>query len=264
MIEPTPHGYAVLLAEDNPVNRLLAVKLLERRGHRAAVADNGRLALEAWRAGEFDFILMDMMMPEMDGLETTRRIRAEEASRGAGHVPIIAMTANAMTGDRERCLDAGMDGYVSKPVTPETLYREIERVMGERSVATGGPGRHVDPRIEPDLPVFDRADALSRIADDEELLATLVDMFIEDAPRHLAEIDAALASADWHRLARGAHDLKGVLATFSARRGEDLARQLEQACKSGREVACAGLVAGLRREVAEFLAAWRAAAPRRA
>jgi len=268
--------YTVLLAEDNPVNQLLAVKLLEKRGHEVRVADNGVQALEAWRGGGFDFILMDMMMPEMDGLEATRRIRAEETSRGGGHVPIVAMTANAMTGDWERCLAAGMDGYVSKPVKPETLYQEIDRVMAGRPGSAGDVARagkngieDVDaPRIEPpnslELPVFDRAEALSRIGDDEELLATLIEMFVQDGPSYLEEIDAALAAADWNRLAHGAHALKGVLATFSARRGENLAGQLEQACKSGQGAACAELVPRLHQEVAAFLGAWEADARTRA
>jgi len=243
---------AILLAEDNKVNQMLAVKLLERQGHAVTVAENGRLALEAWRSGRFDLILMDMMMPEMDGLEATRRIRAEEQARGGGRIPIVAMTANAMTGDRERCLGAGMDGYVSKPVKPEVLFQEIERVMGAfPQAAVPRAGREADAG----LPVFDRADALSRIGDDEELLNSLITMFIEDAPRYLTEIDAALAAADWPRLGHAAHSLKGVLATFSARRGTELASQLEQAGKNGQAAVGAELIPLLRREVVAFIEA---------
>jgi CheY-like chemotaxis protein/HPt (histidine-containing phosphotransfer) domain-containing protein len=275
-LRETRPRYAVLLAEDNPVNQLLAVKLLEKQGHEVRVADNGLQALEAWRGGGFDFILMDMMMPEMDGLEATRRIRAEEASRGGGRVPIVAMTANAMTGDRERCLAAGMDGYVSKPVKPETLYQEIDRVMAGRpgspkDVVLAGKkeiegidARKIEEPNSSESPVFDRTDALSRIGDDEELLATLIEMFVQEGPRSLADIDAALAAADWNRLAHGAHALKGVLATFSARRGEEVAGQLEQACKAGRVAACAELVPRLHQEVAAFLGAWEAACRPRA
>jgi PAS domain S-box-containing protein len=119
----------ILLAEDNPVNSMLAIALLEKRGHRVTAVEDGVQVMAAYSPGLFDLILMDIMMPEMDGLEATRRIRAEEPGRGGGRIPIIAMTANAMTGDRELCLDAGMDGYISKPVKPEALDREIERVM---------------------------------------------------------------------------------------------------------------------------------------
>ncbi len=245
-------SYHVLLAEDNKVNQMLAVKLLKKRGHEVTVAENGVLALESWRTRPFDFILMDMMMPEMDGLETTRRIRAEEAARGGERIPIIAMTANAMTGDRERCFDAGMDGYVSKPVRPETLYQEIERVLGGRpGTAASGPAT----AAADEEPVYDRAEALARIAGDEELLDTLIQMFRDDAPRYLSELDEALAASAWPRLARAAHTLKGVLATFSARRGERVTRELEEAAKSGRAADCPHLVVRARREVESFLKA---------
>jgi CheY-like chemotaxis protein len=117
----------VLLAEDSLVNQKLAVGLLERQHHEVAVADNGLAAVEAWRDGSFDLILMDVQMPEMDGLEATRAIRAAEED-GGGHVPIIAMTAHAMKGDRERCLKAGMDGYVAKPIRIADVLSEVERL----------------------------------------------------------------------------------------------------------------------------------------
>ena len=245
-------GYHVLLAEDNKINQMLAVKLLKKRGHEVTVAENGALALESWRSLRFDFILMDMMMPEMDGLEATRRIRAEEAARSGERIPIIAMTANAMIGDRERCFEAGMDGYVSKPVKPETLYQEIERVLGGRAGAASPPPAKAGGDDEP---VYNRADALARIADDEELLDTLIQMFRDDAPRYLSELEESLAASDWASLGRAAHTLKGVLATFSARRGERVTKELEAAAKSGRAADCADLVARARGEVETFLKA---------
>jgi signal transduction histidine kinase/CheY-like chemotaxis protein/HPt (histidine-containing phosphotransfer) domain-containing protein len=244
--------YTILLAEDNPVNQKLAVKLLEKQGHTVRVADNGRLAVEAWRQGGHDFVLMDMMMPEMDGLEATRRIREEEQTRG-GRIPIIAMTANAMQGDRERCLDAGMDGYVSKPVKPEVLYQEIERVLGASATATNKAPVTTPAADAEELPIYDRADALSRIADDEELLATLIDMFVADAPNYLTEIDVALEARDWNRLTRAAHTLKGVLATFSARRGETAAKALEIAAKACDVAACGEHAAQASKAVQQFL-----------
>ncbi len=130
-------GYSILLAEDNAVNQKLAATLLTKQGHRVSVAANGLLALEAWRGGGYDLILMDVMMPEMDGFEATRQLRAEElAARRAGtapdRIPIVAMTANAMQGDEQRCLDSGMDGYVAKPIERLKLFQEIERVMAVR------------------------------------------------------------------------------------------------------------------------------------
>jgi CheY-like chemotaxis protein len=123
----------VLLAEDNPVNRLLAIRLLEKRGHSVAVAGNGREALDATEQRIFDVVLMDLEMPEMSGLEATVAIRRREQRTGM-RIPIIAMTAHAMIGDRERCLGVGMDGYVSKPVRADELYAALENVTLNQSV----------------------------------------------------------------------------------------------------------------------------------
>jgi CheY-like chemotaxis protein len=119
-----------LLAEDNPINRLVAVRLLEKRGHTVVVAVNGRDALEKLDQDCFDLVLMDVQMPEMDGFEATAMLRENERATGY-HVPVLAMTAHAMQGDRERCLAAGMDGYVSKPVNVDNLFSTIERALAE-------------------------------------------------------------------------------------------------------------------------------------
>ncbi|MEW6678026.1 MAG: response regulator [Pseudomonadota bacterium] len=251
---PTPQLH-ILLAEDNVVNQKLAVKLLEKQQHQVTVADNGLLAVKAWQeaaasAAPYDLILMDMMMPEMDGLEATRRVRELEQGTGA-RTPIIAMTANAMQGDRERCLEAGMDGYVSKPVKPESLFGEIQRVItqdGPRETVPSNPADETSTEA-----IFDRADALSRIADDEELLATLIEMFRNDAPAYLAEIESALNGGDQSRLIRGAHTLKGVLATFSARRAEALTRTIEEHAKAGDINTCGTHLPALKRELDAFL-----------
>lgn len=116
----------ILLVEDNPVNQTLALRLLEKRGCTVSIASNGKEALKSLEGESFDLILMDIEMPEMNGFETTKAIRNAEELSGA-HIPIIAMTAHAMTGDRERCLDAGMDGYVSKPVDSEELFSTIDK-----------------------------------------------------------------------------------------------------------------------------------------
>ncbi len=122
----------ILLAEDNAVNQKFAVRAIEKAGHSVVVANNGREAVDAWERESYDVVLMDVQMPEMDGLEATARIRDLEQQREpARRTPIIAMTANAMKGDRERCLEAGMDGYISKPVRRAALFAEIERVLGD-------------------------------------------------------------------------------------------------------------------------------------
>jgi CheY-like chemotaxis protein len=135
----------VLLAEDNVVNQRLAMRTLEKRGHQVVVVTNGRDAVAALDGGEFDLVLMDVQMPEMDGLDATRTIRAREAAAGGVRIPIIAMTAHAMKGDRERCLLAGMDDYVSKPVQPAELFETIERLLP-------AGGRHADGIIASNPP----------------------------------------------------------------------------------------------------------------
>jgi CheY-like chemotaxis protein len=127
---PSPHRppLKILLAEDSVVNQKLAVALLNRQGHDVTVANNGLEAIAALEAGDFELVLMDVQMPEMDGLEATRRIRQREQPLGR-HTPVIAMTAYALKGDRERCLEAGMDGYVAKPVRPKELVQAIDAVV---------------------------------------------------------------------------------------------------------------------------------------
>ena len=124
-------GIRILLAEDNPVNQKLAVRLLEKRGHSVVVATNGLEALEALEHERFDLVLMDVQMPEMSGLEATEAIRFKERETGR-HIPIIAMTAHAMRGDRERCLESGMDGYATKPLSIGELVKTMEEVMEKR------------------------------------------------------------------------------------------------------------------------------------
>ncbi len=136
--DSAPSGLRILLAEDSQINQLLAVTLLEKQKHRVVVAADGEQVLEALGHSDFDLILMDVQMPKMDGLEATARIRRQEAQRG-GHMPIIAMTANTMQGDRERCLQAGMDGYIPKPLQREQLHKTIEVVLGAAGVPDSTP-----------------------------------------------------------------------------------------------------------------------------
>jgi CheY-like chemotaxis protein len=129
---PSLQSLRVLLAEDNPVNVKFALKLLEREGHTVTLAGNGKQAVDLYQSSAFDIVLMDVQMPEMDGLDATRAIRQIEMDRNGIHIPIIAMTANAMAGDREMCMQAGMDGYVAKPVKKDALFAEIGRVLTKR------------------------------------------------------------------------------------------------------------------------------------
>jgi PAS domain S-box-containing protein len=240
----------VLLAEDNPVNQQVAHRLLERMGHRVTVVPDGVDCLVAWQAGGHDLILMDMMMPGMDGLETTRQIRSREDA-GGGHIPIVAMTASVMPGDRERCLGAGMDGYVAKPVRREELHAEIDRILKRETAAISPGGRR--PAAASRRPVYDRADALARLDDDEELLQSLIDMFVSDAANYVERLEGAWRGRDWPGLTRAAHTLKGVLATFSARDGQAAALALEQAAREEREDAIGPLLESALAETRRFL-----------
>jgi CheY-like chemotaxis protein len=150
----------ILLAEDNAVNRLLAVRLLEKRGYIVSVATNGREAVEALEHDRYDLVLMDVQMPGMDGFEATAIVRAKESSIGTDRLPIIAMTAHALKGDEERCLAAGMDGYISKPIRTDQMFSTIENIMdrfGVRSEPDGGSFSNLDvSRQKADAPELER------------------------------------------------------------------------------------------------------------
>jgi CheY-like chemotaxis protein len=227
----------ILLAEDTPVNQVLAVELLEERGHEVVLACDGREALDLLKRGSFDLILMDLQMPEMDGFEATAAIRAGEAGTGR-RIPIIALTAHAMKGDRERCLAAGMDGYISKPIVPEQFIATVER----RGPMPPGPGPGPGPRPEVgresgpdvDLMVFDLNEALTRVCGKRSLLQKMSELFLADCPALLDQIRSALAAGDGPMLQRAAHRIKGSAANLSAARVVEVALRLEEIGRGGR------------------------------
>jgi signal transduction histidine kinase/CheY-like chemotaxis protein len=207
----------VLLAEDNAVNQRLASSLLERRGHTVTVASNGREALAALERASFDVVLMDVQMPEMGGFEATAAIRAKERTSRT-YQRIIAMTAHAMKGDRERCLAAGMDDYLTKPLDSRQMFALVE-AMGDQSSRTS--------RNEPiGPPISDQV--LARVGGDHQLLAEISRLFVDDAPEHLQRIKAALDARDSGSLRRAAHALKGAAANFDADQVVETARVLEE------------------------------------
>jgi CheY-like chemotaxis protein len=215
-----------LLAEDNLVNQKLAVRLLEKQGHRVVVASNGREALAALEGGGFDLVLMDVQMPEMGGLEATEEIRRREQATGR-HIPIIAMTAHAMKGDRERCLEAGMDDYVSKPIQSKLLFDIIESLMPPLPASETSAAADCS-----DASPFDYVQALSRVEGDVELLMELVEMFVADSARLLDEIRAAISRHDSQSLERAAHAFKGSVSNFAAAAATGAALKLEQMARS--------------------------------
>lgn len=202
------NGLRILLAEDNPVNQRLALRLLEKMGHRITVVDNGLDALERTVQGGFDLILMDVQMPELDGLTAARRIRQWEVAHG-GHVPIIAMTARAMQGDRERCLEAGMDDYLSKPIDSERLRQLVSRF-----------------HVEQAGPVLAWRGALLRLDGDTGLLLELAALFIDDGPQLMQTLYEALDADDLQASQRAVHSLQGVLVNFGAQRAISQAERM--------------------------------------
>lgn len=226
----------ILVAEDNSVNQRLATRLLEREGHSVTIAGSGWEALEALEQSRrdhapFDLVLMDVQMPDMDGLEATSRIRQLE--RGWGRrLPIVAMTAQSAESDRVRCLESGMDAYITKPVKVPELMQTIE------SVVPGGKSMNADPMsqetsVEEQLQQLDVALALSRVGGDVELLKEVVDLFLDDYPSTFEKIKSAVENRDSTALEHHAHSLKGSVSTFGAQRAFDAAFTLEKQGRSG-------------------------------
>ena len=242
---------SILLAEDNPVNQTLAVRLLSRLGYRVTVVGDGAQAVAQSAQGSHDLVLMDMQMPVMGGLEATRAIRRREVGR-MSHQLIIAMTANAMQGDRERCLEAGMDGYISKPIDPVQMAQEIERVIARAqsrvitqatNVAplTGLDGSLSSPKRLRDgadddlpnaLPDLDLAQAMQRMGGDAALFQELSELFLQDCPVRIEEIVMAVRKRDGKGLIAAAHNLKGAAGNVSAIALEALAGQVIEAAKT--------------------------------
>jgi CheY-like chemotaxis protein/HPt (histidine-containing phosphotransfer) domain-containing protein len=236
----------ILLAEDNPINQRFAVYLLERRGHEVVVANNGREALTALAQHPFDLVLLDVQMPEMDGLETSVAIRAREQEQG-GHVPIIALTAHAMADDRERCLQAGMDAYLTKPVRPQELFEAIANLIPEGTTLAG---EHQEVPVASE--VFDQAALLARIEGDETLLRELVGLFLEDTPQRLDRIHEAFVNNDFKKLERAAHTLKGSVGNLCAYRAYEAAKRLERLAQIGDGLRIMDALADLEMEMAHL------------
>jgi two-component system, sensor histidine kinase and response regulator len=218
----------ILLAEDNPVNQLLALRLLEKQGHLVTVAANGRKALEALENATYDVVLMDVQMPEMDGLEATRAIREKEKTTG-GHIPIVAVTAHAMKGDEDRCLAAGMDLYLTKPLRTQELLATLEEIT-KREGSAGHAADALPKKSSADA--VDLADVLERLDGDRTLFDELTHVFQEDCPKTLDGMRRAIALHDPKSLERLAHTLKGSSANLSAFAVSQAAGEIERLAQS--------------------------------
>jgi signal transduction histidine kinase/DNA-binding response OmpR family regulator len=237
----------VLVAEDNPVNRQLAVRLLQKHGHAVSAVETGRAAVDAVMHHTYDLVLMDVQMPGMDGFEATAAIRARERATG-GHLPIIAMTAHALKGDRERCLAAGMDGYVTKPIQIESLLTTIDHI-----VASAARRSTSASTTAPVALAVDQAAMLAAVEGDVELLRELVGLFLEDYPQRVAELRQAIAAGDANTVARLAHALKGAVGNLGAHAAGVAALSLEQAGWAGDMVQIPAAFAALEQEMARLL-----------
>jgi two-component system sensor histidine kinase/response regulator len=233
----------VLLADDNPINRELTIRIFAKRGHVVHAVPNGRLAVEALETQNFDLCLMDVQMPEMDGFEATAAIRQREAACG-GHIPVIAMTAHAMKGDRERCLDAGMDGYVAKPIQADELIQVAESFAG-----SAGP---IDSAGPSQAPPMDWNLALSRLDGDEPLLMDLATLFCGESERMVFGVRTAVEAKNAEALQRAAHSIKGSVATFGAQAATEAALKLERIARSGELDGVESALANLELEVARL------------
>ena len=227
------HSLRVLVAEDNIVNRKLVTKLLEKRGHYVTSVENGREAVASIEAARepFDLVLMDLQMPEMSGFEATHAVREREKA-SATHLPIIALTAHAMQGDRERCLAAGMDAYLAKPIDVDELIATIEHV-GRGPVKELPHSQHTTTAAADDA-VFDERSALANTGGDRGLLKEMVGLFRADAPSYVKRIERALKARDGEALRTAAHGLKGAIATVGSPAGRQAAAELEQAGRTSR------------------------------
>ncbi|HEX5447103.1 MAG TPA: PAS domain-containing protein, partial [Pirellulales bacterium] len=235
----------ILVAEDNVVNQKLVVHLLEKRGHCVLVAGNGREAVEIVERQPLDLVLMDVQMPEMGGFEATAAIRQSEQTRG-GRLPIVAMTAHAMKGDRERCLEAGMDAYVGKPIQARALWEVIQSLVA-RDEAGGSPssgGANDDSGMQ---------SAIDQLAGDQELLQELVRVFLEQWPDWRRQLSDAAATADLTTLRRLGHTLKGSLGQFALLAAREAAERLESLDEGADQLAAGDVCALLLNEIERAL-----------
>ena len=247
----------ILLVEDKPMNRKLAEVLLKKKGWKVTTANSGRHALEILDSRTFDLVLMDIQMPELDGFNATRLIRAREREAGE-YTPIIAMTAHAMHGDEKKYLDAGMDGYVFKPVEPEELYRVVEQFANLSEGNAGKTSSETKPgfpttrknaaaAIPPDAPAM-----LKKLHGDKDLLSELISLFLKDGKKDIRQLRERLLLSDCENAAFIAHGLKGELGNLGLMRGCNIAGELEIAMRENRYADAIILLADLGRTIKEL------------
>jgi len=220
----------VLLADDNALNRELATTLLTEQGHKTMAVENGVQALEAVKKESFDIILMDIQMPIMDGITATRAIRDPNSGALDPAIPIVALTAHALKGDRERFLEAGMSDYIPKPIKMSDFYKTIANALAGKASVEGAPLSE-EPKAASRGEPFDRLTALDMMGGREDLLARMDEIFLRDVPGELKELTGFVSSQDWENAKRLAHSIKGSSRTVGAQRAGAISEQLEFVCK---------------------------------
>jgi CheY-like chemotaxis protein/HPt (histidine-containing phosphotransfer) domain-containing protein len=229
--ENAKHGLRILLAEDNVINQKVAQHMLKLLGYRVDVVANGWEAVRALEMINYDLVLMDCMMPDMDGYEATSMIRDSDSKVYNHDVPIIAMTANAMKGDREKCIEAGMDDYLAKPVRKDELKSAIERWLN-KSVSNMAHQQEESEKIGP-LPLFNEADLSERLDNDQDFIRMILDESLQELPTRFEELREQLQGDDTITIRHQAHTLKGVAANISAEALRDICFKIESAVKEG-------------------------------
>ena len=248
-------GLRILVAEDNAINRIVVTGMLEKEGHRVVLATNGREAVEAMERDSFDVVLMDVQMPEVDGYEATKRIRAAEQNTGR-HTVIVAVTAHAMAGDREHCVAAGMDDYISKPVEKSELLKAIARATQPWSASAAASSARASAKIgDKQKTLSTRSDLLEQLDDDEELLQRLLELFQENTPTLMEAARQALAAADGPAIARSAHALLSSLGALGAQKAHALTLALEAHGDKGEIGAAQAIFERISAELEEVYAA---------
>jgi CheY-like chemotaxis protein/HPt (histidine-containing phosphotransfer) domain-containing protein len=227
----------ILLVEDNTTNQDVALGMLEKLGLRADAVANGTEAVHALETLPYDLVLMDVQMPEMDGLEATQHIRDPQSMVRNHQVPIIAMTAHAMQGDRERCLKAGMNDYVSKPIAPHALEDALEKWLPREVSIKRTPRKavgYVDEKVrEPKAVVFDKTGMMARLTDDEVLARKVIEGFLYDIPKQIGVLRTCLKAGDAVRVERQAHTIKGASANVGGEAMGAVAFEIEKMAKAG-------------------------------
>ncbi|MCF7810316.1 response regulator [bacterium] len=227
--ESRRHSLNILVTDDNLTNQKVAMKVLEKLGYRADVASNGREAVDILSEKKYTMVLMDVQMPEMDGLEATKFIRDEKSSVLNHNIPIIAMTAHVMKGDKEKCLEVGMNDYISKPIQPKKLMEVIERWSDDKDKPYGE--EVIDESSFDKFELFNIEDILNRLGDDEEILVEILEVFIEDIPKQIEIVREALIQQDSEQIRSQAHTLKSACGNVGAQSLQELSRMLEEAGK---------------------------------